>query len=157
MISLKSNHAVQAHKNDKDKVMGFREEKTLLVTASTLLPQEQHAWTCPKCGAGLPPLKKSQKELAAKTHLGSCFPTEKERTALRKQQSTKSAQVAKKVCRERCKLRTEEVNRVTGHDLVKTEIRRQRACLLVCRKCCVCVHHANTIKHRGKCRGRCPT
>ena len=49
------------------------------------------------------------------------------------------------------------MNRVTGHDLVKTEIRRQRACFLVCRKCCVCVHHANTIKHRGKCRGRCPT
>lgn len=114
MISLKSNHVVQAHKHDKDKVVGFL-EKTLLVTASVLLPQEQHAWTCPTCS------KEIQKELAVKTHLDSCFPTEKERAALRKQQSMKSAQVAKKVCQEKCKLLTEEVNRVTGHDLVKTE------------------------------------
>ena len=133
----------------KTKSWDFVEKKTLLVTASTLLPQEQHAWTCPKCGAGLPPLKKSQKELAAKTHLDSCFPTEKERTALRKQQSTKSAQVVKRVCRERCKLRTEEVNRVTGHDLVKTEIRRQRACLLVCIENVVFVFITQTPSNTG--------
>ena len=57
-------------------------EKALL-SAAALHPKEQPACTCPKCGAGLPHLKK----LAIKTHLAACVPSEEERLALRKQHS----------------------------------------------------------------------